>query len=489
MRPNFKLYDGVSDFKEVKLEVGQDFTSSKVFKEAIKEYAIRCGRVIWFPCNKKGRVKGIYKGKNTNCPWSIWATKYEKNSDAFMIKTLNDKHTCPRINKSRHANSTWLFKRKIIGLDACLVKAYHKSQLMWAIGIDTNNGYYLIARVIVEKEWHESWSWFSKLLKEDLNFTDCLGITFMIDGQKSLIESIGNIWPNCEHRFYVRHMYTNFKKKFKDDIIRGKILKAHRGGDGHQPNTYCYGEPERKNCTCRKWNLTGIPCEHAITAIFSEYEDSSMYVDICYHKETQMKCFGDVMYGIKMEKYWTKIGRPPLVPPKIVKQPGRPKKLRIREIGEISPSQRKFKQVHKSYTCSACKQKGHNYKRCSKRVKLVARISKKSIRSHSPQTEGSNALETDNEEEDVEDTNNALEIDHGEDDVGVANQDFFSEMIHQTTVENNIDLSCTLDTETWKKNLMTTLHSAMENYKQMVQNLQYETSVAEVTKNKKKKTK
>ncbi|KAK3230459.1 hypothetical protein Dsin_002340 [Dipteronia sinensis] len=28
-----------------------------------------------------------------------------------MIKTLNDKHTCPRSNKNRHANSAWLSRR------------------------------------------------------------------------------------------------------------------------------------------------------------------------------------------------------------------------------------------------------------------------------------------------------------------------------------------------------------------------------------------
>ncbi|KAK0577212.1 hypothetical protein LWI29_029656 [Acer saccharum] len=214
-------------------------------------------------------MKGSCKGKKTNCPWSIWASKYEKNSDAFMIKTLNDKHTCPQINKNRHANSSWLsrrytkelrpggnfkmsdflgqvrkvfvvqpsrtqvyraklkaseiiedtelvpddktkFKRiyvcfnackqgwlhgcrKIIGLDACHVKSYHKAQLLWAISIDADNGYYPIAYAVVEKEWHESWSWFLKLLKEDLNLEDSLGITFMTDRQKGLVESIGDI--------------------------------------------------------------------------------------------------------------------------------------------------------------------------------------------------------------------------------------------------------------------------------------------------------
>ncbi|KAK3231793.1 hypothetical protein Dsin_003674 [Dipteronia sinensis] len=615
MRPNYELYDGVSDFKEVKLEVGQVFTSSKVFKEVTKEYAIRCGRVIWFPCNEKGRVKGICKGKNTNCPWTIWASKYTnqlrpggnfKMSDFLgqlrkyyvvqpsrsqvyraklkageIIEGSDDKNKFKRIYICFNAcKQGWLHGcRKIIGLDACHVKAYHKAQLMWAVGIDADNGYYLIAHAIVEKECHESWSWFLNLLKEDLNLADCLGITFMTDRQKGLVESIGvkcgrqqdqpqlnfqicmaeikklnekawkwlneispsqwskshfSVYPKCDMTLNnlceivngdrevlqarnspiysllemlrikimnrrarrtaeIKRWYKNIGLKISEildlEAKKSGDFVAHWGGDGHyqvsnNQTPIAMVNLKEKNCTCRKWNLTGIPCKHAIAAIYTESEDPSMYVDIYYHKETQMKCYGDVMYGIKMEKYWTKTGRPPLVPPKIVKQPGRPKKLRIREIGEIPPSQRKFKQVHKSYTCSACKQEGHNYKSCFKRAELVTRISKKkttqSIKSPSPQTESSNAPETDHGEDDVE-----PDTDHGEDDVEVANQDFFSEMIRQTAIEKNIDFSCTLDTETWKENMMSTLHSAMENFKQMLQNLQNETSV---TKNKKKKT-
>ncbi|KAK0576340.1 hypothetical protein LWI29_015695 [Acer saccharum] len=213
---------------------------------------------------------------------------------------------------------------------------------------------------------------------------------------------------------------------------------VHWGGQGHyqvsiNQTSIATVNLRGKYCTCRKWSLIGIPCQHAIAAIYSEHEDPMKYVDICYHKESQMKCYGDVMYGINMEKYWTKTGRPPLVPLRIVKQPGRPKKLRIREIGEIPPSQRKFKLVHKSYTCSSCKQEGHNYKSCSKRAELVAIINKKkatqttqSSRSHLSPNEGSNAPEKE----------------HGEDDdAEVRNQDFLTEMIHQIATQNEAMLS------------------------------------------------
>ena len=57
------------------------------------------------------------KGKTTKCPWSVWAsTNYERNNSSLMIKTLNDHHTCPRLQKNHHANSSWLSKKYIYAL-------------------------------------------------------------------------------------------------------------------------------------------------------------------------------------------------------------------------------------------------------------------------------------------------------------------------------------------------------------------------------------
>ena len=70
MLPNFEYYDENHNLRDLKLKVGQDFTNSKVFKNVGKEYAIRSGRTVYFPCNeKKKRVQGMCKGKTTKCPW------------------------------------------------------------------------------------------------------------------------------------------------------------------------------------------------------------------------------------------------------------------------------------------------------------------------------------------------------------------------------------------------------------------------------------
>ncbi|KAK2652917.1 hypothetical protein Ddye_012773 [Dipteronia dyeriana] len=110
-KPTFEQFNSESDLRTLNLKVGQVFGNTKVFMEAVKEHAIKQGRSIWFPCNEKSRVQGVCKCKLDNCSWSIWASCYEKNSPALMIQTLNDKHTCPRVQKNRLANSTWLAKR------------------------------------------------------------------------------------------------------------------------------------------------------------------------------------------------------------------------------------------------------------------------------------------------------------------------------------------------------------------------------------------
>ncbi|KAK0607472.1 hypothetical protein LWI29_015595 [Acer saccharum] len=222
-KPTFEQFNMESDLRTVKLKVGQIFGNAKLFKEAAREYAINQGRSIWFPCNEKSRVQGVCKCKLDNCSWSIWASCYEKNSPSSMIKTLNDKHTCPRVQKNRLANSTWLAKRytedlrpgkefKMFDFLGNVRKDYvcqpSKTQVYRA---KRKAG--LLTEGSLATQYAKLWDYADEIRRSNPGSTvvidveegldkldDDFGITFMTDKQKGLVEAIGELWKNSEHR-------------------------------------------------------------------------------------------------------------------------------------------------------------------------------------------------------------------------------------------------------------------------------------------------
>ncbi|XP_071927647.1 uncharacterized protein [Coffea arabica] len=103
--------------------------------------------------------------------------------------------------------------RPILCLDGCHIKGRYPGQLLTAIAVDPNNGFWPVAWAAVEKEATEQWRWFLTLLSGDLEIQNQGHYTFMSDQQKGLDRSLAEVLPNSEHRYCVQHMYRNFKNK------------------------------------------------------------------------------------------------------------------------------------------------------------------------------------------------------------------------------------------------------------------------------------
>jgi hypothetical protein len=58
--------------------------------------------------------------------------------------------------------------RPFIGLDGCHLKNKYGGQLLIAVGRDPNEQYLPLAFAVVETESKDTWSWFMKLLMEDI---------------------------------------------------------------------------------------------------------------------------------------------------------------------------------------------------------------------------------------------------------------------------------------------------------------------------------
>ena len=122
--------------------------------------------------------------------------------------------------------------RPIIGLDGCFLKSAFGGQLLSAIGRDGNDNMVPIAVAVVEVERYDSWKWFLELLMADLGLgVENIPWTFISDRQKGLVHAVNELFPNSEHRFCLRHMYQNFKQKFKGKELKDLFWAAASAGN------------------------------------------------------------------------------------------------------------------------------------------------------------------------------------------------------------------------------------------------------------------
>ncbi|XP_059454848.1 uncharacterized protein LOC132185016 [Corylus avellana] len=84
----------------------------------------------------------------------------------------------------------------------------------------------------------------------------------------------------------------------------------------------------RRRCGCRQWELTGIPCLHAVAAILYDCGDPEDYVDECFTIAVYKKAYAPVIYLMPSEEQWIKTSHDKLEPPIGRVAPGRPKKQR-----------------------------------------------------------------------------------------------------------------------------------------------------------------
>ncbi|KAG8383522.1 hypothetical protein BUALT_Bualt04G0022200 [Buddleja alternifolia] len=91
-----------------------------------------------------------------------------------------------------------------------------------------------------------------------------------------------------------------------------------------------------KTCSCRKWQLTGIPCPHAISGMYYMGYKPEDHVADCYKKSTFIRTYSHLMTPLHGPEEWPQSRMPPLQAPIKENMPGRPKKQnRIKSPQEI----------------------------------------------------------------------------------------------------------------------------------------------------------
>ncbi|XP_060170945.1 uncharacterized protein LOC132601913 [Lycium barbarum] len=105
-------------------------------------------------------------------------------------------------------------------VDGIFLKGRYKGQMLVALAQDSMNQFYPIAWAVVDKETSMTWTWFFQCLKLSLEQKDGLGVTFISDMQKGLIDAVKNTFPESHHRFCVRHIEANWQKKWRSGQMK-----------------------------------------------------------------------------------------------------------------------------------------------------------------------------------------------------------------------------------------------------------------------------
>ena len=118
-----------------------------------------------------------------------------------------------------------------------------------------------------------------------------------------------------------------------------------------------------RKCMCRMWELSGIPCIHAVAAYAHLGRNPEEGVHEWYSQERWFQAYQFSIRPVYGSIMWKRTRDPLLLPPLIRRMPGRPKKKRF-----IAPSENNSQVSRRGriMTCTNCQQKGHNKASCKK---------------------------------------------------------------------------------------------------------------------------
>ncbi|KAK8661477.1 hypothetical protein V6N13_091079 [Hibiscus sabdariffa] len=164
------------------------------------------------------------------------------------------------------------------------------------------------------------------------------------------------------------HCESFNKKKLATNIEQSmRFWPTHAGFQKYQfeagPSHQYVVNLEQRSCTCRKWDLTGIPCSHAASVFQLNNLRPEHFVNECYHNSIQLAIYSNMITPIKGLYQWAPVtDMEPILPPIIRRPLGRPTKKRRLEPDEVTKP--KLSRRGMQANCTKCGKQGHNRRTC-----------------------------------------------------------------------------------------------------------------------------
>lgn len=89
------------------------------------------------------------------------------------------------------------------------------------------------------------------------------------------------------------------------------LYEVNEHDDGYTVNLATH------QCACRRRDLTGIPCKHAVCVLDDNQEDPVRYTSEYYYAHMMRKTYSDNIKPINGESLWKRTGKQPIGVPEI----------------------------------------------------------------------------------------------------------------------------------------------------------------------------
>ncbi|XP_027085097.1 uncharacterized protein [Coffea arabica] len=198
---------------------------------------------------------------------------------------------------------------------------------------------------------HWSRSHFRKAAKCDIllnNLCESFNLVIVDAREKPILGMLENIRVYLMERLRTKREWM---KKRTNDIcpkIQNKLEKAktkcaaniaRQSDDKRFEVQHIYWgtyvvDLDKCTCTCRKWEPTGLPYCHTIACISLAGGKPENYVHKCYSRGAYLATYEPAIAPISGPNAWKASTKKPVLPPKKMRLPGRPKKARRRESDE-----------------------------------------------------------------------------------------------------------------------------------------------------------
>ncbi|CAA7026394.1 unnamed protein product [Microthlaspi erraticum] len=147
------------------------------------------------------------------------------------------------------------------------------------------------------------------------------------------------------------------EKQLLDAMEQSRVHRVYRANEAEFEVMTGEGsvvvDIEKRSCLCRRWEIHGLPCSHAVGALLSCEEDVYKYAEGCFSSESYRRTYAESVEPVSEKVEWKAErdadGEDGIRTPRAIRDVRRRKRVRAEDVGRVK------RVVH----CGRCNQTGH----------------------------------------------------------------------------------------------------------------------------------